>query len=180
MKTLAILVCVSLAGRASCSEPHRYDEPTTSSAAGADAATTAVATSAGGESTDQPESAGPASDAGAVRSHASVPTEIGARHLLVMYRGSQRAPEQITRTQDEARTRALEALRRARAGEDFVALVREFSDEPGAGTRGGSLGVFGHGSMVPAFERAAFRLDVGAISELVETPFGYHVIQRTQ
>jgi hypothetical protein len=107
----------------------------------------------------------------------SRPTEIAARHLLVMYAGSQRAPARITRTRDEARTRAEEALRRARAGEDWVALVREYTDEEGA-PEGGDLGTFGHGAMVPAFERAAFALEVGGVSEVVESPFGFHVIQR--
>jgi len=107
----------------------------------------------------------------------SRPTEIAARHLLVMYAGSQRAPARITRTRDEARTRAEEALRRARAGEDWVALVREYTDEEGS-PEGGDLGTFGHGAMVPAFERAAFALEVGGVSEVVESPFGFHVIQR--
>jgi hypothetical protein len=107
----------------------------------------------------------------------SRPTEIAARHLLVMYAGSQRAPARITRTRDEARARAEEALRRARAGEDWVALVREYTDEEGS-PEGGDLGNFGHGAMVPAFERAAFALEVGDVSDVVESPFGFHVIQR--
>ena len=86
----------------------------------------------------------------------------------------------ITRTREEARTRAEEVLRRARAGEDFADLARRFSDEPGASTSGGDLGQFGHGQMVPPFERAAFALAVGAISDIVETDFGFHVIKRTQ
>jgi NIMA-interacting peptidyl-prolyl cis-trans isomerase 1 len=48
-----------------------------------------------------------------------------------------------------------------------------------AKAKGGSLGTFGHGQMVPAFEEAAFGLPVGGISGIVETPFGYHLIQRT-
>lgn len=108
------------------------------------------------------------------------PREIAARHILVMYSGSEHAPESITRTREEAEARALEALRRARAGEDFATLAGEFSDEPGAADRGGSLGRFRRGRMVRAFENMAFSLEVNAISEVVETDFGFHVIQRTE
>ncbi len=108
------------------------------------------------------------------------PRTVAASHVLVMHRGSERVPPNVTRTRDEARTRAEDVLRRARAGEDFAGLARQFSDEPGAASSGGSLGSFGHGAMVPAFERAAFALGVGEISDIVETPFGFHVIKRTQ
>lgn len=111
---------------------------------------------------------------------AARPATIGARHVLVMHRGSERVPPTVTRTQAEARARADDVLRRARAGEDFAALARQFSDEPGAAQSGGDLGTFGHGQMVPPFEQAAFALPVGGTSDVVETPFGYHVIRRTQ
>ncbi len=111
---------------------------------------------------------------------AARPTRVGARHVLVMHTGSQRAPANITRSREAARARAQDVLNRARQGEDFAALARRFSDEPGAATSGGDLGVFGHGQMVPPFERAAFALGVGEISDIVESDFGFHVIKRTQ
>jgi len=113
-------------------------------------------------------------------SHEETPKKISARHVLVQWMGADKASPSVVRTKDQARAVAEEVLKRARAGEDLARLAVEFSDEPGAGNRGGSLGRFGHGSMVPAFEEAAFKLKVGEISGIVETGFGYHIIQRTE
>ncbi len=125
--------------------------------------------------------AAPGPDAPAAAAHAE-PTEIGAQHLLVMHKDSQRVPPGITRTKDEARARAADALAKLKGGKPFDDAVREYSDEPGAKDRNppGSLGTFAKGAMVPAFSDAAFKLAVGAQSGVVETPFGFHVIKRTK
>jgi peptidyl-prolyl cis-trans isomerase SurA len=102
---------------------------------------------------------------------------VGARHILVMYQGSERAPEDITRTKEEAQARAEEVLAKIEAGGDFQELAGEYSDGP-TKVRGGDLGRFGRGMMHPAFEEAAFGLEVGGVSGIVETPFGFHIIQR--
>jgi parvulin-like peptidyl-prolyl isomerase len=105
----------------------------------------------------------------------------GAKHLLVMYKGSRRAPPNIERSQDEAKARAEEAAKKAKDPKNkFEDLVKEYSDEPGAGARGGDLGRFPKGAMVPEFQNALEKLKVNETSGVVESPFGYHVILRTQ
>jgi peptidyl-prolyl cis-trans isomerase C len=79
----------------------------------------------------------------------------------------------------ETKKKAEEVLRRAKAGEDFGELAKEYSEGPAA-SRGGDLGYFSRGRMVPAFEEAAFGLENdGDVSNVVRTKFGYHVIQLT-
>ena len=108
------------------------------------------------------------------------PAEIAASHILVMYRGSMRAPPDITRSKEEALQRAKEALARATAGEDFGVLVAEYSDDRGSKMNGGKLGRFQRRMMVKQFADAAFALKPGELSNIIETPFGYHVILRTE
>jgi NIMA-interacting peptidyl-prolyl cis-trans isomerase 1 len=98
----------------------------------------------------------------------------------VMHVESLAKPEGITRSRDEARKRAQEALLKIRGGAPFEEMVKEYTDEPGGPERGGDLGTFDRSTMVKPFADAAFALKVGEVSEVVETKYGFHVIKRTE
>jgi parvulin-like peptidyl-prolyl isomerase len=68
-------------------------------------------------------------------------------------------------------------LDRVKGGEDFSELANEYSEDPGSNTRGGLYENFGRGQMVPPFEEASFSVPVGEVSDIVETTYGYHIIQ---
>jgi peptidyl-prolyl cis-trans isomerase D len=102
----------------------------------------------------------------------NVPERVRARHILFAI-----PSEADAGAVAEVRERAEAALARAREGEDFAALASELSEDVGTQGKGGDLGFFGRGQMVGPFEEAAFDLEVGAISEPVQSPFGFHLIK---
>jgi peptidyl-prolyl cis-trans isomerase SurA len=104
--------------------------------------------------------------------------EVSARHILIMHTESMRKPPTITRTKAEAKKTIEKVLKKLQKKDaDFAALAKEFSDCPSK-AKGGDLGTFARGRMAPPFEEAAFGLKENEISGVVETPFGYHIIQR--
>jgi hypothetical protein len=104
--------------------------------------------------------------------------EVHARHILIMHEGSKRKPASVTRTKEEARQLIDEIAAKLKGGADFAELARQYSDCPSGKRAGGDLGTFGKGKMAPPFEQAAFALDENEISDVVETDFGFHLIQR--
>jgi hypothetical protein len=108
------------------------------------------------------------------------PESVACQHVLVAYKGAKNAPATVTRSKADAKKRADEVLAKAKAGEDFAALAQTYSDDQGSRERLGSAGKFKRDGMVKPFSDAAFALQVDQISEVVETPFGFHVIKRNQ
>ncbi len=119
--------------------------------------------------------------AGAKREkRADEPARIGAKHVLVKYSGAKGAKPASARSREEACLRAVEARDKLRGGADFSKIVIEYSEEPGAASREGSLGSIERSDVVPPFADAAFELDMGQLSDVVESDFGFHVIVRTE
>jgi peptidyl-prolyl cis-trans isomerase C len=98
---------------------------------------------------------------------------VRASHILIPVNSSMTEAQKT-----EARTQAEGILKRVKAGEDFATLAKQYSKDSSA-QAGGDLNYFERGKMVPAFEQAAFSLKPGDVSNVVETPFGYHIIKVT-
>lgn len=101
-----------------------------------------------------------------------VPDQVKVRHILISVPKGADA-----KTDAAAKAKAEDVLKQLRAGGDWVALAKKYSDDPGSKEQGGELGMLQHGVTVPEFDKAAFTLSPGQISEPVKTQFGYHVIQ---
>ncbi|HJZ66744.1 MAG TPA: peptidylprolyl isomerase [Blastocatellia bacterium] len=123
------------------------------------------------------------------KDHPSEFDEVRVRHILISTQPKEQAEDEEEAkdkkpadkpkalSKEEARKKAQALLERARKGEDFAKLAKENSDDPGSKDKGGEYDFFGHGKMVPEFEKAAFALKPGEISDLVETQYGFHIIK---
>lgn len=94
---------------------------------------------------------------------------VRASHILIRDEGN---PE-------EAKAEADKVYQQLKSGADFAELAKQVSEDPGSAVKGGDLGWFGRGAMVPEFEKASFDGKVGEIQEPVQTTFGYHIIKVT-
>ena len=98
----------------------------------------------------------------------TTPAQARASHILFKTEG---------KDENAVRAQAEEVLKKSKAGADFAELAKQYSEDDSNKDRGGDLDYFGKGRMVPEFEAAAFALKSGEISELVKTPFGFHIIK---
>ena len=111
--------------------------------------------------------------------HKSDFEKVKARHILIRTAGSRMplAPGKTELTDEQAKEKALAIRDRlVNKKEDFSAVAKAESDDLGSGAQGGDLGSFGHGRMVPPFEKAAFAAKIGEVTEPVKSEFGYHLI----
>jgi len=109
-----------------------------------------------------------------------VPDKIIAQHVLITYKGAKNAPKGVTRSKDEAKALATKVRDEAKGGKAFEELVAQYSEDPESKARLGSVGKKSKDELVKPFADAAFALRVNEISDVVESPFGFHVIKRAQ
>jgi peptidyl-prolyl cis-trans isomerase D len=102
----------------------------------------------------------------------ATPKKVKARHILFEVKPDAE-PEVIERVEKKAQ----DVLAQAKSGRDFGELARKYSDDPGSRDKGGDLGFFTRDRMLKPFADAAFRMKPGEISDLVKTPFGWHIIK---
>jgi parvulin-like peptidyl-prolyl isomerase len=117
------------------------------------------------------------------------PERITVRHILVAFQGAPRV--KATRSRDEAKALAEQLLERVKKGEDFAALMKQHSDDTGPGVYSlvnhgvaAAAGTYPRKGMVAAFGDVGFTLEVNGIGlaphDPAKSPFGWHIIQRTQ
>jgi len=104
---------------------------------------------------------------------------VRASHILLMTQDPKTGQE-LSKADKDAKHKTMEGLlKRARAGEDFAKMAKEFSEDPGSKEKGGEY-TFPRGQMVPEFEAAAFALKTNEVSDIVTTQYGYHIIKLSE
>jgi parvulin-like peptidyl-prolyl isomerase len=107
--------------------------------------------------------------------------EAAASHILVAWAGCRDCPPGVTRTREEALARARQIAVMLRTGRgDFGELARKYSDDTTVARNEGYLGAFRRGDMDPLFEVTVFKLATGAVSEPIETDYGWHIVRREE
>jgi peptidyl-prolyl cis-trans isomerase SurA len=102
---------------------------------------------------------------------------LGSRPATLSFRQIVVTPAPTQAAKDRTKAQADSIVLELRRGADFATAARRFSQDPGSKEQGGSLNWFRRGVMVPEFEKVAFSLKPGVVSDPVESPFGYHIIQ---
>lgn len=104
--------------------------------------------------------------------------QVKAKHILIAFKGSPAAQQgKPELTEEQAKAKAEDIKKQIAAGAKFEDLAKKESDDTGSGANGGELGAFGHGQMVPEFEKAAFEAKAGDVIGPIRTQYGYHVIK---
>ena len=106
-----------------------------------------------------------------------LPEQVKVSHILIKTPLPAADGKVDDKAVEAARVKAEDVLKQVKAGGDFAKLAEKYSDDPGSAKNGGSLGLVGRGRTVPEFEKAAFSLPKGQISDLVKSSYGYHIIR---
>src|SRR5437899_3154885 len=106
-----------------------------------------------------------------------VPEQVSVSHILIKTPLPGPDGKSDPKGVEEARKKAEDVLKQVKAGGNFAELAKKYSEDPGSGKSGGSLGFIGRGRTVPEFEKAAFSLAKGATSDLVQSSYGFHIIR---
>ncbi len=104
---------------------------------------------------------------------------IHTRHILIRYAGAKSAPDDIERTEEEARALAESIRAEIEGGADFAEVARDKSED-GSAERGGDVGTVGRGLLAPEYEAAAFAVAPGELTPVVQTDYGFHVVERVE
>jgi peptidyl-prolyl cis-trans isomerase D len=106
-----------------------------------------------------------------------VPEQVSVSHILIKTPLPGPDGKVDAKGTEDARKKAEDVLKQVKAGGNFADLAKKYSEDPGSGKNGGSLGWIGRGRTVPEFEKAAFSLAKGSTSDLVQSSYGFHIIR---